>query len=364
MSGQRGSLFRRTPKGKWYGRWREPDPITGKLVHRSRALHHNKREAAAMLNRILAGLDEDQPTIPAEQPTGQLVTDWLAGRRLADSTKRVYRSYSRNHILPRFGDTPINKLTATRISAWISDLEAAGLSSSTIYHSYTILAGALDAAVEDGAIRANPARRRSVELPRTRYKDIQVLSPAELRALFDAIAGHKYEPLIRFLAGSQCRISEALSLTWDAIDWQANTVYIPDSKTESGVRTISLNSATMAALRRRSDQQKFLIEAGIVSPGTPYVFCYRDERPLTKAPVGVNLAKFCQAAGIKRIHPHVLRHTGATLMLRARVPVHIVAARLGHKDAGVTLSTYSHLLPGDDAEALATLDEILGEDVG
>jgi integrase len=41
---------------------------------------------------------------------------------------------------------------------------------------------------------------------------------------------------------------------------------------------------------------------------------------------------------------HDLRHLHATTLLVAGVPVHVVAARLGHADPAVTLRIYSHVL--------------------
>lgn len=54
-----------------------------------------------------------------------------------------------------------------------------------------------------------------------------------------------------------------------------------------------------------------------------------------------------------------LRHTAATLLLAAGVPVHVVSARLGHASAMQTLSTYAHALPGMQADAAARLRALL-----
>lgn len=54
---------------------------------------------------------------------------------------------------------------------------------------------------------------------------------------------------------------------------------------------------------------------------------------------------------------HTLRHTAATLMLTAGVPLHVVAARLGD-DPKTVLSTYAHLLPHSDA---AAADAVAGQ---
>ncbi len=55
---------------------------------------------------------------------------------------------------------------------------------------------------------------------------------------------------------------------------------------------------------------------------------------------------------VPRIRLHDLRHTHATLLLRAGVPVHVVAARLGHSDPSVTLRVYAHVL-GEQATGAA-----------
>ena len=49
-----------------------------------------------------------------------------------------------------------------------------------------------------------------------------------------------------------------------------------------------------------------------------------------------------------RVTVHGLRHTSATLLLGAGEPVHVVASRLGHKDATITLGVYAHLCPATD----------------
>jgi len=67
---------------------------------------------------------------------------------------------------------------------------------------------------------------------------------------------------------------------------------------------------------------------------------YRSFRPL--------LAK----AGLSRCRFHDLRHTAATLLLSQGVHAKIVSEMLGHSSIGLTLDTYSHVLP--DLQQLAT----------
>ncbi|HEY0872660.1 MAG TPA: site-specific integrase, partial [Vicinamibacterales bacterium] len=70
-------------------------------------------------------------------------------------------------------------------------------------------------------------------------------------------------------------------------------------------------------------------------------------------------ARVIEAAGVRRIKFHGTRHTAATLMLASGVPVHEVAARLGHKDASVTLGVYAHVSERSQVEAARRLGEVL-----
>ena len=64
--------------------------------------------------------------------------------------------------------------------------------------------------------------------------------------------------------------------------------------------------------------------------------------------------------GLPAIRLHDLRHTHATLMLGAGVPVKVVSERLGHATATITLEIYQHVLPGMQAEAAAKFAAIVG----
>jgi integrase len=64
-------------------------------------------------------------------------------------------------------------------------------------------------------------------------------------------------------------------------------------------------------------------------------------------------------AKLEHLRVHDLRHTHATLMLKAGIHPKIVSERLGHASVSITLDTYSHVLPGLQEEAAVKFDEIL-----
>ena len=69
--------------------------------------------------------------------------------------------------------------------------------------------------------------------------------------------------------------------------------------------------------------------------------------------------KLVKRSGLPRIRLHDLRHTHATLLLKAGVPIKVVSERLGHATPGFTMATYQHVLPGMQAEAAETFAELL-----
>src|SRR3972149_4450697 len=71
--------------------------------------------------------------------------------------------------------------------------------------------------------------------------------------------------------------------------------------------------------------------------------------------------RLAKAAGLERLRFHDLRHAHASLLLQQGVHPKIVSERLGHSGVNITLDTYSHVLPGLQAEPAARLDELLAQ---
>jgi integrase len=57
----------------------------------------------------------------------------------------------------------------------------------------------------------------------------------------------------------------------------------------------------------------------------------------------------------RRHHHHDLRHTHATIAVKAGVPVKVISERLGHESPAFTLRQYAHVIPGMQAEAAADI---------
>ena len=142
----------------------------------------------------------------------------------------------------------------------------------------------------------------------------------------------------------------------------AYKVSISDVKTGMSRRTIDIEADLVQVLRdwrKVRTEERDGVEPGpddlvfVKSDGTsphPDVFSQLFDRTVAKIDV-------------PDISLHDLRHTHATLLLKAAVPVKVVSERLGHANVAFTMAVYQHVLPGMQAEAAATFYGLLGGDV-
>ncbi|MEM8589192.1 MAG: tyrosine-type recombinase/integrase [Pseudomonadota bacterium] len=184
----------------------------------------------------------------------------------------------------------------------------------------------------------NPERPREVFL---KSDELQRLGTALDHAQETGDASPEALGAIRFLTLTGCRVSEALSLRWDDVDFDRSIASLPDSKT--GAKLIRLPEAATSILHdlaaHRSDN--------------PYIFAGRNEhRPLTdlKGP----WSRIRESAGLEHVRLHDLRHTVASIGVALRYSLPIIGRILGHTQAAMT-QRYAHLADDPLAEAAETV---------
>lgn len=84
-----------------------------------------------------------------------------------------------------------------------------------------------------------------------------------------------------------------------------------------------------------------------------HVFAKADGRPLHPDYFSQVFERHMVKSELPTIRLHDLRHTHATILLKAGVPVKVVSERLGHSSPAFTMSVYQHVLPGMQADAAA-----------
>jgi integrase len=298
----------------------------------------------------------------------------LAASERRDSTKDLYDTLLRVHVEPRLGTVRLDQLRPTHVEGLVADLRGAGKSTSTIRSVYTVLRQLLDTAVRDGLLARNPAA--TVQRPKAVHREVSAFDAAGVQVVLDAVAGHRLAPLLLVMAHAGLRRGEALALQWCDVDLEARRLHVRGSlrrvrggglvvsppKTARSVRTVALTQQALEALRaHRAAQAAERLRAGSGWQDNGHVFTTEAGAPLDPS----NVTKWVRSLGItddhgRRIHPHVLRHSTATVLLEAGVPIPVVGELLGHSSYNVTADVYSHVLDRMRDSAAQVLSDAFG----
>jgi len=263
-----------------------------------------------------------------------------AAPELRPATLDSYRSAMQNHVLPALGRVRLADLTRERVRAFIDAELAKGVSPSTVRHSVSVIRSTLGGLVRNGILGLNPASIRRGSLP-LEPRGPRTLTKTELRRFLESSAGERCEDLILFLALTGVRLGEALALRWPDVCLEARTALIRrpvrlqrrhQPTIRFGFRTIDLPRRLVAALTRHLAESR---DADRVFRSD------RHGRDLNARHVHHALRRVAKRAGLPLVSPHVLRHTWATTLLEAGVPVTYVSSSLGHSSPVFTAARYA-----------------------
>lgn len=275
-------------------------------------------------------------------------------------TAKHYRDQARLHINPALGTVPIAKLTPETVQLWINSLS---MSASTVRLVHSILSGSLVLAVARREIPSNPAAKKSksnptgIRLPRTRpVVEPIFLTHDEYRMVLKANREH-YQPLIEFLAGTGCRIGEALALTPSDVNMKTGKVKFNKtfSRDETGHYAIR-PSKTESSEREIAVPRRILEQLDL---SHPTVFTNRKGQPLIAHQFRASWTLAVRNSGLpehRQPRIHDLRHTHASWLLDAGVSLHAIKNRLGHSDIMTTLQIYGHAAEDSESRILDVLN--------
>jgi integrase len=270
----------------------------------------------------------------------------------------------RLHVYPRIGGRPIGSIRPSEIQTLVK-----GLTERMVPHSVEVVfewvASIFKAAVADQIIPTSPCR--GIKLPSVERPKVIPLSVETVDALICEVPD-RYRALIVLGAGTGIRISEALGLTSDRVDWMRRQIVIDRQlvRTERGQpvfgpvkdnrnrpRTVPVPDTVMAALVDQVRRYGLGPQMVVFTNGAGNAF-HRQEFSELWRPVAARLG-IPSGDGF-----HQLRHFYASLLIRHGESVKVVQERLGHTTSKMTLDTYSHLWPDQEDRTRAAVDEVLG----
>jgi integrase len=303
---------------------------------------------------------------------GQYLDQWLDAHAMEIKPKTLlgYRSNVRLYVKPHIGSMRLQAVRPSTLSALYQQLLESGgrggrpLSARSVEYVHAVLRKALrDAVVVDELLPSNPADRAKCPHPPAREPEA-VWTSAQLRSFLSVAAGHPMYAFFRLAAYTGARRGELLNLTWFDIDLPGREVRFAGSTnvidgrrivgtTKSGhKRVVAIDDGTAEILRAHRMRQQAR-PPDLVGDGHVFTSGFGEElHPDTVSGLMTRLITEhnTQAETEDTMSPlpharlHDLRHLHATTLLLAGVPVHVVAARLGHRDPAVTLRVYAHLV--------------------
>jgi integrase len=237
-----------------------------------------------------------------------------------------------------------------------------------------------NAAVDDGALLANPADKlgrqlRLVTPARTHQENVKAFD-REQRDRFLGAARQlepRLFPLFVVLSQAGLRPGEGLALQWDDRDFEERDIRVARARTTTGElstpksghgRTVDMSAELAAVLQRvlRDRKAEALRRGGRGVP--PWVACTTSERMYDHAAAERALKRILKATGLPmHFTPHCMRHTFASLLLRQGESIEYVKRQLGHASIQLTVDTYGKWLPRGNKAAVDRLDDPSGSKV-
>jgi len=274
---------------------------------------------------------------------------------LSENGRSSYQMFLDKHILPVIGDMLLVDITPAIITKLLIDFQRKGYVHSTCVKCYNILNGLFEMAFLDDSIPTNPMLKVKRPSPRkdepTKSEEEKTLTVEQLRHVLSSVEQEplKWQAYINLAADSGARRGELSAAQWRDIDWDNGKITFSRNlqyTVQAGVyetspkngkpRTVDIGPETLSILRKlREEQASSCISQWIFTQeGTA--------EPIHPQSPTRYFKKFGKRIGIKDFHPHLLRHSSASIAIANGADVAAVSERLGHSDKAVTLRMYVH----------------------
>jgi|SRR5690625_960792 len=334
---------------------------------------------SALLSGHTTQIEHDQMTV------SQWLDIWYETneRSWGVKTKKNRRSLIDNHYDPLLGKYKLNELSRNiYIRDYINALYNMDLAPSSIQQYHNVFKVAINAAVDDEIISRN--RIRKVVIEQDDKKD-NFLNPDELNAFLSYVKSYgniTNYTFVLLLAYSGLRSGEGAGLKWSSINFKEETVtveYTRDGhglrrpKTKNSNRTIKMDKIVMKQLKI---YQKWCIETKFsygkqLDKENDFVFIsHQGGEEVSHYYLGQFFDKFYKKIeeddiDLKRITPHGLRHTHATILISLSIPPNAIAERLGNT-IEMIYKIYAHFYKELETQSVTVFGEFLasGADIG
>lgn len=280
----------------------------------------------------------------------QLFNEWMKSikHQVKESTAANYFLKAQKHILPAFGKTAVDSLSATDVYSFIELKQQSGLSNRYISDIIIVMKSLFKYAVRTYHI-FNPMTE--IKLPRKKTPEIKLLDGIEQDRLQKYIHDNQNQATLGAALSmtTGIRIGELCALQWEDVDLEKRILtvrktiqriqiqnekrktklVITEPKSESSKRIIPIPDCMVNLLSKFKGKQKEFVVSCREKPVEPRTMQYRFSKILKKA-------------NLPSVHFHALRHIFASNCIKLGFDVKSLSELLGHSSVEITLNRYVH----------------------
>lgn len=345
--------YRKRPSGKWQAIVTLPD---GRQVSRTHPLKKVVQAWAQETERDRTlGLSINPRA--GKLTVGQWAKEWLDSRAVEERTRAQYRSAWATHLEDTWRSVPLGAVTPLAVERWVGRAQAGGTGTRMVQFSLMVLSAMLASAAEERLIPTNPAK--GVRPPRNDRRPPRFLDRAtEAPKLLGKLTGQD-QLLVDLLLHTGLRWGEAAGLRRRNLDFMRGQIHV------AGVRTVDGRWKELP--KTKKSRRTVPMPSRLRTPLGDLVAEKAPDDPVFTAPSGGGLhystwrtrvwQPAVEAAGLD-VTPRITRHTTASWLVMAGVPLYTVQQLLGHESMATT-QIYAHLAP----EAFDVVRQVLDTEV-
>jgi integrase len=371
--------------GAYYVRWRAPNGRylnrrVGKVRTRGEKDGLTRSQAEKAARKLMEAESVARTAAVLERSrTVDEAVEAFRGRLVIEGARLSYRqnceSMQRIHVSPALGKRRVESVKRQDIERLARAMLASGAAPKTVRNVMTFLHSVFSLAIDNGWAASNPVARAA--RPKRRRTgdgnpDLQFLSLDELDAVVETIPDHVVDrdtlgPVLRLVilaaAATGLRQSELLGLRWKDVDLVAQRVRVRNAwvryeHSGEGKSDLSTRRSVPLTDRLARELMKWRLRT-VFGHDDDLVFAHPELGvPLDRTKVTRRFQAACEQAGVRRIRFHDLRHTFATTLAAAGVPLRTIQEYLGHADIKTT-QIYSHYAPSE--QEVQVINDAFGE---